>query len=127
MKASLAQEAVEPNPTDWRKRWSKRHLLVDGRYIPLSIIVTAANVNDSNRLDTGLSACSSNATPPAMRRSKHLFADTGYRIAVNLRLIDERSYVAHVVARRMEIDIKRCDPTKKTRRWMVEVCHSWFN
>ena len=26
-----------------------------------------------------------------------------------------------------EIDVKRRDPTKKARRWVVEVCHSWFN
>lgn len=36
-------------------------------------------------------------------------------------------YIAHVVDRRKEIDIKRRDPTKKARRWVVEVCHSWFN
>ena len=23
--------------------------------------------------------------------------------------------------------IRRRDPTKKARRWVVEVCHSWFN
>lgn len=23
--------------------------------------------------------------------------------------------------------MKRRDPTKKARRWVVEVCHSWFN
>ena len=22
---------------------------------------------------------------------------------------------------------KRRDPTKKARRWVVEICHSWFN
>lgn len=36
-------------------------------------------------------------------------------------------YVAHVVGRRQEVESKRPDPTKKARRWVVEVCHSWFN
>ena len=28
--------------------------------------------------------------------------------------------------RRKEADIKRRDPKKKARRWVVEACHSWF-
>jgi transposase len=36
-------------------------------------------------------------------------------------------YIAHVVDRRHEADAKRHDPKKKARRWVVEVCHSWFN
>lgn len=35
------------------------------------------------------------------------------------------SLIASVAARRL--DAKRRDPTKKARRWVVEVCHSWFN
>jgi len=26
-----------------------------------------------------------------------------------------------------EAQAKRREPTKKARRWVVEVCHSWFN
>jgi putative transposase len=43
----MAQEAVGPSPTDRGKKGSKRHLLVDGRGVPLSFIVTAAKVNES--------------------------------------------------------------------------------
>jgi transposase len=32
-----------------------------------------------------------------------------------------------VVDRRKELEAKRRDPNKKARRWVVEVCHSWFN
>jgi transposase len=32
-----------------------------------------------------------------------------------------------VVDRRKEADNKRRNPKKKARRWVVEVCHSWFN
>ena len=28
---------------------------------------------------------------------------------------------------RAEAEAKLGDPTKKARRWIVEVCHSWFN
>ena len=89
--------------------------------------MTAANVNDGKRLDAVLNAIVVKRQCPPRRRSKHLCADAGYRSAENLGIIDRHGYIAHVVDRRKEIDIKRHDPTKKARRWVVEVCHSWFN
>ena len=35
-----------PNPTDRGKLGSKRHVLTDGQGIPLSVVITAANVHD---------------------------------------------------------------------------------
>jgi IS5 family transposase len=64
---------------------------------------------------------------PPIRRTKHLCADAGYRSAENLRIIDAHGYISHVVDRRKEADIKRRHPQRKARRWVVEVCHSWFN
>src|SRR4030095_4880501 len=49
------------------------------------------------------------------------------RSADNLRVIDQHGYIAHVVDRRQEASAKRRDPNKKARRWVIEVCHSWFN
>jgi len=89
--------------------------------------VTGANVNDGKRLDEVLSAVVVKRTGPRQRRSKHLCADAGYRSAENLRIIESHGYIAHVVDRRQEADVKRHDPSKKARRWVVEVCHSWFN
>jgi IS5 family transposase len=56
MKAPLAREAVGPNPTDRGKKGSKRHLLVDGRGVPLSFIVTGANRHDVTQLEPVLKA-----------------------------------------------------------------------
>jgi len=100
---------------------------VDGRGVPLSLIVTGANVNDGKRLDEVLSAIMVKRKTPPVRRSKHLCADAGYRSAENLRVIAQHDYIAHVVDRRREAEMKRRDPTKRARRWVVEVCHSWFN
>jgi transposase len=36
-----------PNPTDRAKRGSKRHLICDGRGVPLAVRLTTANRNDS--------------------------------------------------------------------------------
>jgi IS5 family transposase len=93
----------------------------------LSLIVTGANVNDCKRLDEVLGAIMVKRQLPAIRRSKHLCADAGYRSADNRNTIEKHGYIPHVVDRRKEADIKRCDPRKKARRWVVEVCHSWFN
>jgi IS5 family transposase len=93
----------------------------------LSIVVTAANVNDGKRLDEVLSAIVVKRKRPPVRRTKHLCADAGYRSAENQRIIDAHGYIAHVVDRRKEADIKRRHPQRKARRWVVEVCHSWFN
>lgn len=100
---------------------------MDGRGVPLSLVVTGANVNDGKRLDEVLGAIMVKRKIPSHRRSKHLCADAGYRSAANLRVIEAHRYIPHVVDRRKEADIKRRDPTKKARRWVVEVCHSWFN
>jgi hypothetical protein len=41
-KAPMAQESAGPNPTDrGKKKGSKRHLMVDGRGVPLSLVVTS--------------------------------------------------------------------------------------
>ena len=89
--------------------------------------MTGANVNDGKRLDEVLNAMVVKRKCPPIRRSKHLCADAGYRSAENLHIIEAHGYIPHVVSRRKEADIKRRDPRKKARRWIVEVAHSWFN
>jgi putative transposase len=100
---------------------------VDGRGVPLSIIVTAANIHDITRLDAVLAAIAVQRQQPALRRSQHLCADAGYRSRAAIGIIDQHGYIPHVVDRRQEKERKLRDPRKKARRWVVEVCHSWFN
>ena len=61
---------------------------MDGRGVPLSLIVTAANVNDGKRINEVLSAIVVQRARTPMRRNKHLCADAGYRSAENLRIIE---------------------------------------
>jgi IS5 family transposase len=100
---------------------------VDGRGVPLSIIVTAANVNDGKRIDEVLGAIVIKRRRTPTRRSKHLCADEGYQSAEALRVIVSHGYIPHVVDRCQEANAKRRQPWKKARRCVVEVCHSWFN
>jgi len=64
---------------------------------------------------------------PSRRRSKHLCADAAYQGAKHRQMIESHGYIPHVVSRSKEAKAKRRDPKKKARRWVVEVCHSWFN
>jgi transposase len=120
------KRSVRTRPTG-EKKGSKRHLLVDGRGVPLSFIVTAANVNDITMFDAVLDAIVVTRRQPPLRRSKHLCADAGYRSRAGAETINAHGYIPHVVDRPQEIQRTRRDPKKKARRWVVEVSHSWFN
>jgi IS5 family transposase len=93
----------------------------------LSIIVTGANVNDGKRIDEVLSAIVVKRPRTPVRRNKHLCADAGYDSAEAKRIMESHGYIPHVVDRRQEARNKQHKPWKKARRWVVEVCHSWFN
>lgn len=100
---------------------------MDGRGTPLSLVVTAANVNDVTQVEAVLTAIMVKRASPSKRRSKHLCADAGYRGKNAMRIILAHGYIPHVVGRKSEADQKKKDPKKKARRWVVEACHGWFN
>nr|WP_134021227.1 IS5 family transposase [Halomonas xianhensis] len=127
IKAPLAQEQAGPNPTDRGKKGSKRHLLVDGRGVPLSLTVTGANRHDVTQLGAVLEAIQVKRPNPPVRRSKHLCADAGYRGATAMTTILSHGYIPHVQGRRDEAQQLKRHPDKRARRWVVEVAHSWFN
>ena len=93
----------------------------------MSIVVTGANLHDVTQLETLLEANVIKRKAPSIRRSKHLCADAGYTGKRAMKVIMDRDYIPHVVGRRKEADLKRRKPEQKARRWVVEVCHSWFN
>ena len=100
---------------------------MDGRGVPLSIIVTGANRHDVSQLAAVLDAVVVERPAPSERRSKHLCADAGYAGTPALRTIEEHGYIPHVKGRGQEAKEKQRHPTKRARRWIVEVAHSWFN
>ena len=93
----------------------------------MSLVVTGANKHDVTQLDAVLQAIMVKRKTPSIRRSKHLCADAGYRGWRALEIIESHGYIPHVVSRPKEAAAKRQNPAKKARRWVVEVCHSWFN
>ena len=100
---------------------------MDGRGVPLSIIVTGANRHDVSQLVTVLEAIMIKKLSPLVRRSKHLCADAGYTGVPALSIIEQHGYIPHVKGRGQEAAELVNDPNKKARRWVVEVAHSWFN
>lgn len=102
-------------------------MLVDGRGVPLSLVVTGANRHDVSQLKAVLDAIVVKRVNPPERRNKHLCADAGYTGAPALQLIEEHGYIPHVKGRGQEARELKRDPKKKARRWVVEVAHSWFN
>ena len=60
-------------------------------------------------------------------KPQNLCADAGYAGGKAQQQIEERGYTPHVRPRGEEIDEKAKNPDFIARRWVVEVCHSWFN
>jgi len=89
--------------------------------------VTGANRHDVTQLEQVLEGVVVKRKAPPKRRSKHLCADAGYRGKRAREIIESHGYIPHVVDRQKEAAAKRRNPAKKARRWVVEVCHSWFN
>ena len=102
-------------------------MLVDGRGVPLSLVVTGANRHDVSQLKAVLDAIVVQRAVPPHRRHKHLCADAGYTGAPALKVIEEHGYIPHVKGRGQEARELKRDPEKKAKRWVVEVAHSWFN
>ena len=100
---------------------------MDGRGVPLSIIVTGANRHDVSQLEPVLDGIMVERPDPPLRRNKHLCADAGYTGAPALGIIEKRGYIPHIKGRGQEAKEKRHHPSKRARRWIVEVAHSWFN
>lgn len=84
-------------------------------------------MHDVSAIDSVLAAKMVKRKLPKHRRTAHLCADAGYRGPAALNTIVTAGYIPHVVDRKKEAEVKRRNPAKKARRWVVEVCHSWFN
>ena len=97
---------------------------MDGRGVPLSIVVTGANRHDVTQLANVLDAIVVESPIP---EKQHLCADKGYTGKPAHNIIVNRGYIPNVKQRNEEIEEKKKDPEKRNRRWVVEVSHSWFN
>ncbi|TYC07386.1 transposase, partial [Micromonospora sp. MP36] len=105
-----------PNPVDRGKPGSKIHVVCDRAGLPLAVMVTAANVHDSQLLLPMLDSVPAIRTPAGRRRWRpdKLHADKAY---------DSRGLRAEVRRRGIAVRIARKGVESSTRlgrhRWIV--------
>ena len=100
---------------------------MDATGVPLSLVVSGANVNDHLRLPDLLRRPVARRPRPRSGARQHLCADKGYDYPATRAAIAAHGSVAHIKSRGVEAAQRRRDPRKRARRWVVEACHSWFN
>ncbi len=102
----------------------KRHVLTDGRGVPLAVLITGANVHDKWMVGPILDAVVLHgAFGPS--RPRHLCLDKGYDYADCEAAIRTRGIIPHI-RRRGEQPLVGCT-RGKPRRWVVERTNSWHN
>jgi len=99
--------------------------LVDARGVPLSLVVTGANLHDCKGLQPVLAGVRIRDPRPAKAKHDHLCADRGYDYPFARQLVVARGYTPHIRARGEEQKARR--GRRRARRWVVEACHSWLN
>ena len=113
-----------PNPIDRAKRGSKRHLICDGRGVPLAVRLTTANRNDSQE-----ALALVDAVPPLhgvrgrpRQRPDCVLGDRGYDAAAIRRGLRARHIVPLLARRRTEhgSGLGRW-------RWVVERTFAWLS
>jgi transposase len=107
---------VGANPVDRGKPGSKLHLVCDGGGLPLSVVVTAANVNDTTMFQPVVDEIPPIRTPSRRRRTRpaKVHADRAY--------LRRRGIRARIARRKVE------SSTRLGRhRWKVERALSWLS
>ncbi len=100
---------------------------MEERGVPLSLVVTGANLHDVTQLEEVLDSVIIKRPQVTDEAPQHLCADKGYTGRKARKIMVERNYTPHVKPIGEEVAAKREDPQYRARRWVVEACHSWFN
>jgi transposase len=113
-----------PNPTDRAKLGSKRHLVCDGRGIPLAIQLTGANRNDSQQ-----ALALVDAIPPLQgergrprRHPDRVLGDRGY----DAEAIRQGLRVRHISSLLAKRNTEHGSGLGRYR-WVVERTFAWFS
>jgi transposase len=116
-------ECVGPNPNDRGKPGTKRHVIVDAGGVPLALLLSPANIHDSQLLEPLL-----DAVPPVRqcagrprRRPAKLHADKGYDYDHCRRACRRRGIVPRIARRGVESSERL-----GRHRWVVERTLAWF-
>lgn len=126
VKAPLGGQKTGANPTDRGKSGSKRHILSDGRGVPLAAEISAANAHDKTMALEVLDSIVVERPVVTPKAQQHLCMDKGYDYEDIRQAVAHRDYIAHIKRRGSQPP-----PSKKkrypARRWVVERINSWHN
>ena len=112
------------NPVDRGKPGSKLQLVCDGSGLPLTAVVTAANVNDTTVFQAVVDDIPPVRTPAGRRRTRPaaVHADKGYDSRANRAYLRRRGIKPRIARREVE------SSTRLGRhRWKVERSLSWLS
>ena len=120
-------EATGANPTERGTHGTTRRVLTDGQGIPLAVVVAGANRHDMKLLATTLEAVVIERPEPTDETPQHVCADKGDDDAECREEAARQEYIAHLRSRGEERQETQAIPGYRARRWVVAVCHAWFN
>jgi putative transposase len=124
VKAPLGRKATGPNPTDRDKSGTERSLLVEGRGIPLAIVIDGANCHDMKLTEATLEAQPIVPCDLEPEEHRHLCLDKEYDYVTIREVVKAWGYEAHIPPRDESQRMIRDIPNYRARRWVVERTHS---
>jgi transposase len=115
---------VGANSVDRGKPGSKLQLVCDGSGVPLTAVVTAANVNDTTMFQAAVDDVPPIRTPSGRRRTRpgKVDADKGYDSRANRGYLRQRGIRARIARREVESSRRL-----GRHRWKVERSLSWLS
>jgi transposase len=115
---------VGANPVDRGKPGSKLHLICDASGLPLTAVVTAANVNGTTMFQAVVDDVPPVRTPSGRRRTRpgKLHADKGYDSRANRAYLRRRGIRPRIARRGVESSARL-----GRHRWKVERSLSWLS
>lgn len=98
--------------------------MVDRQGIPLAILLTAANVNETTMLESTMDAIDPIKRPRGRprKRPEKLHADKGYESKKNKAALRRRGITSRIARKGIESKERL-----GRHRWVVERTHSWLN
>ena len=118
IKTPTAQESAGANPSDRGENGKKRHVLVDERGAPLSIVVTGANRHDVTQIEAVLQ---NRIRKPRGRTKQNLCADAGYSDKKSVEIMRDYCYEPHIRPRGEEKLLFSTDSKRVDGLWMLSI------
>jgi transposase len=105
----------------------KDHLLVDRRGVPLSALVTRANLNDAPMLEALIQNLVVVRPLVTRQAPQHLALDAAFDDAKTRAMVFAEHYTAHIAPKGGRDENAPRHPGAKARRWVVERTHAWHD